>query len=142
MYAPETLSKGGSPKDMPWKSSQILSDEIVNLNRLDLLETWDRLVTSKQRSRVTSFVYGTSFPLAPTSRRLFSKKAAHFSLDELLQKRLSISSAPGSINRFRVTDFRRGMIGLTALALIGASIFKFATARADDRKQSKPENMM
>jgi len=127
---------------MPWKSSQILSDEIVNLNRLDLLETWDRLVTSKQRSRVTSFVYGTSFPLAPTSRRLFSKKAAHFSLDELLQKRLSISSAPGSINRFRVTDFRRGMIGLTALALIGASIFKFATARADDRKQSKPENMM
>jgi hypothetical protein len=121
---------------MPWKNAKILSDEIVNLNRLDLLQTWDRLVTSKQRSRITSFVYGKSFPLAPMSYQLGSNKTAHFSLDELLHRRLNMASFTGSVDHFRFTNFRRGFIGLTAL-VIGASILKFATARADDRKRDQ-----
>jgi len=154
LYAPEILSKGGSPKDMPWNNAKILSDEIVKLDRSDLLQAWDTLVSSSKRSRITSFVYGKSFPftemangkdLVRPSLSAQKQKILHYSLDELLHRRLQLGSFAGPVVyrptrsvAFAGTTFRRGFIGLTALAVIGASILKFVAARADDRKRDPP----
>jgi secreted Zn-dependent insulinase-like peptidase len=62
-YSPEILRAGGTDADLPWKSVEDLAGSIRSLQRQDLVQTWDRVVLSKERSRVTSMVYGSTFPL-------------------------------------------------------------------------------
>ena len=59
-YAPEVVQSGGGggEEDMPWNITKELAASIQKLSRQDLLETWDHMVP-----RVSSMVYGSSFPL-------------------------------------------------------------------------------
>ena len=68
-YGPEVLNAGGTDRDLPWDSIKALAYEIKSLNREDLLETWDQMVATDARSRVTSCVYGTTFPLESSARQ-------------------------------------------------------------------------
>jgi len=62
-YGPETLSNGGKDTDLPWDTAKHLASSIGSLDRDDLISTWDRVVLSRDRSRVVSMVYGKTFPL-------------------------------------------------------------------------------
>ena len=62
-YGPEVLRAGGKDSDLPWKSVEDLAGAIRSTQRQDLVSTWDRVVLCSQRSRVTSMVYGSTFPL-------------------------------------------------------------------------------
>ncbi|KAL7566713.1 hypothetical protein ACA910_017769 [Epithemia clementina (nom. ined.)] len=65
-YAPEVFMSGGAGNDLPWNSTKEVAEQIQKLGRQDLLETWDSILIPRSRSRVTSMVYGSSFPLKPS----------------------------------------------------------------------------
>lgn len=65
-YGPEILRAGGGDSDLPWNSIQDLAVAIQSLARQDLVTTWDRVVLGPNRSRVTTMVYGSTFPLNET----------------------------------------------------------------------------
>jgi insulysin len=66
-YAPEILEQRGSENDIPWDGSKQMAHQIEKLSHNDLIEAWDRLILPKSRARIVSCVYGTTFPLQPTS---------------------------------------------------------------------------
>jgi hypothetical protein len=55
--------KGGSDKDLPWDSVKALAATIKSLKRPDIMDTWDRMFQPESRARISSCVYGTTFPL-------------------------------------------------------------------------------
>ena len=67
-YCPEVFYKtdagvNGESPDLPWRSVESLAKSIQSLDRKDLLESWDRMVDPTNRCRITSCVYGKTFPL-------------------------------------------------------------------------------
>jgi hypothetical protein len=65
-YAPEILIDGSeySVKDLPWDNAEVLAGAIRKLDKEFILEVYDSLVVKKEsRSKITSFVYGKTFPL-------------------------------------------------------------------------------
>ena len=84
---------------MPWDSVKTLARRIETLERDDLLKTWDNMILPRNRCRVVSCVYGSTFPLTETlttksSFSLFpsigSKPFVVHNLDDILQFRKSL----------------------------------------------------
>lgn len=64
-YSPEVFdrTKQLRASDLPWDSAKELASSIKELDRADLMNAWDNIVSGKKRSRVVSHVYGKTFPL-------------------------------------------------------------------------------
>jgi insulysin len=65
-YAPEILLNGLTSTAIPWDNAKAMANQITTLQRQDLVDTWDRLMLPSSRARVTTFVYGSTFPLDPS----------------------------------------------------------------------------
>lgn len=68
-YGPTIIRNSSDSSEIPWKSAEELAVAIRSLQREDLLKTWDRVVTGPQRARITSMVYGSTFPLDEKAAR-------------------------------------------------------------------------
>jgi len=153
-YAPEILSRGGQGKDLPWDSKTSLAAAIERLERDDLLQVWDDVVLSENRSRIVSLVYGKSFPLSSLNIEKgipsngfkgvlpFKKKSVHQTLDGLFLKRADLKPFHGfptipsvSRNNLLRTVTSSRTFGFAAIAVIGASILRFALTRGGDEKK-------
>ena len=55
--------------DLPWDSVKDLAGAIRQVKRKDLVSTFDRLTHPSSRSKVASYVYGTTHPLDPVKIR-------------------------------------------------------------------------
>mmetsp|Transcript_13704 Transcript_13704/g.19589 ORF Transcript_13704/g.19589 Transcript_13704/m.19589 type:complete len:962 (+) Transcript_13704:2-2887(+) len=64
-YSPEILDNDevNANQSLPWHSKEDLAAAMQGLNRIQLLDAWDAVVAGKNRSRVVSHVYGSSFKL-------------------------------------------------------------------------------
>lgn len=87
-YAPEILSAGGKGEDLPWNSTKALAAQIEKLDRQDLLDTWDRIVLPRNRSRISSMVYGSRFPFGTVESRFQSKTITNCISDALALRRV------------------------------------------------------
>lgn len=132
-YSPEILTSGGCDKDLPWDNAKVMAYAIEKLRRNDLLKTWDRMVKPKTRSRVTSHVYGSTFPLPSDMRDTSSKRKIVNSVPDLIKFReklsrfddkkkskllppwFRISSNPMVVGAATVAFLGVGYVGLTML---------------------------
>jgi len=92
-YGPQTLHEGGghSVDDLPWDSPEVLKQALKSLDRDALLQVYDSLVMKKEvRSRITSFVYGKTFPLKDEKPSWAGCRFSTSSMDELMKKRKSL----------------------------------------------------
>lgn len=125
-YAPEILNSGGSDVDLPWDNSKPLASAIEKLKREDLVKTWDRLTLPKSRSRVVSYVYGTTFPLPVDMRSPASARVVVDSLPSLVKLRNQLPNidgktpAPVFISNPISSLSKKLLVGATAVALLGA----------------------
>ncbi|GKY93969.1 hypothetical protein MPSEU_000363800 [Mayamaea pseudoterrestris] len=136
-YAPEILSSEmRSSSDIPWDNSKALAKQIEALAVSDLVETWDRVVLSTSRARITSCVYGTTFPLNPmrlASHRFGScrKKVVVNSLSEILEFRSRLSGFDNTPTPLARPNVWKGVIYPAATRktiLVGATVTAVAVA--------------
>jgi hypothetical protein len=139
-YAPEVLGSGGTDKDLPWESIKDLAHEIQSLNRDDLVENWDRMVGTNERSRVVSCVYGKTFPLE-SSLGTRPSQAIINNLDDLVELRSGLKPFDNSVRSFeRRGGFARSLgtssrttLGLTAAAVVGAAVIGWSSSRRNKK---------
>ena len=136
-HGPEILRAGGVDSDIPWNSVRDLAAAIRSLQRGDLVSTWDRVVLSSERSRVTSMVYGTTFPLDERQAKLranFNTSVVVNSTSDLVELRGTLKAfdnttvRPNAIMRF-LPSSTPVRIGLAAAA-IGVVAFTVHSRRA------------
>jgi hypothetical protein len=60
---------------MPWDNAKIMASTIQSLNRDDIINTWDRLTCPNTSAKITSCVYGTTFPLSTHQVQQFANPA-------------------------------------------------------------------
>lgn len=136
-FGPEVLRAGGRDSDIPWNSVRDLAAAIQSLEREDLVSTWDRVVLSSNRSRVTSMVYGSTFPLDERAARMRATSTTNVVVDstsDLVKLRGNLKAfdntvvRPNPILRYlpSPTPVR---LGLTAAA-IGVIAFTVHSRRA------------
>lgn len=122
-YAPEILTNGGSDRDLPWDNSKPLANAMENLKREHLVQAWDRLTLQKNRSRVTSHVYGSTFPLPADARSAASPRVVVDSLPCLIKMRKQLHRVDGKTHTFPSILNQLGrnkmLVGATTMALIG-----------------------
>lgn len=58
------------PVVLPWDGKRKLALAINALNRQDLLHTWDSVIAGKRRSRIVTHIYGSSFPMENSCKRI------------------------------------------------------------------------
>lgn len=139
-YAPEVLGSGGADKDLPWDSIKDLAREIQSLNRDDLVENWDRMVSKNERSRVVSCVYGKTFPLESSLGTLPSHAIVN-NIDDLIELRSGLKPFDSSVQSFqRKGSFARTWgassrttLGLTAVAVVGAAVIGWSTSKRNKK---------
>lgn len=86
-HAPEVLVSG---KDIPWDNSRTLATTMQSLRREDLLKVWDTVMHPRNRARVVSSVYGTTFPLNE-ARIKVSKNVVVNSMPQLTKVRNTLA---------------------------------------------------
>ena len=76
-YSPElvddsidTDSIHNDPIVLPWNSKRQLASAIKDLNQQDLLHAWDSVIAGKHRSRIVTHIYGSSFPMENSCKRI------------------------------------------------------------------------
>mmetsp|Transcript_39917 Transcript_39917/g.120179 ORF Transcript_39917/g.120179 Transcript_39917/m.120179 type:complete len:1210 (-) Transcript_39917:47-3676(-) len=151
-YAPEVLHSGGKGGDLPWDSVKDLAREVEGMQREDLLEVWNSVVAGKSRSRVTSCVYGSTFPLGRMGESLsgpVGARSAHLvkSMDDILKKREELIPYDAD-TRAKERGFLNGIVrrlggkrnaGMAAVALIGigGAVGLSMISRADKERNTK-----
>lgn len=96
-YAPEILIDGStySVKDIPWDNAEVLAEAVRKLDKEVILEVYDSVVVKRNsRSKITSFVYGKTFPLEleagkPLPSWALDRKVST-SIADLMSKRRSL----------------------------------------------------
>ena len=117
-YAPETLT------DLPWDNAEVVAESIRNLSRDDVLAAYDSLVVKKStRSKLTSFVYGKTFPMDTKPLPSWSDKVTATTLDELMTKRQSLLQYDPALNY-------QGSSGMWRLTAKHKTTMKYAVAAA------------
>lgn len=138
-YGPEVLANGGKDKDLPWDSVKTLAHEIQQLGRDDLVQNWDRMIASNERSRVVSCVYGKTFPLEDCLKAIPSNAIVN-RIDDLIELRSGLKpfdhsvhavERPGLTRSFGMAS--RSSLGLTAAAVAGAAFFGWSSSRRGKR---------
>jgi insulysin len=138
-YGPEILRSGGTGVDLPWDSVKDLAGAIRGLQRQDLVSAWDRVVLGPHRSRITSMVYGSTFPLDENlARKRASMKTRVFINDSKglvkVREKLSVfdNSVPRGSPLMRLlptsTPARIG-IAAAAIGVIGFTIYSTTNRR-------------
>lgn len=97
-YAPETLIDGSgySAEDIPWDNAEILAGAVRKLDGDAIIRVYDSLVVKKEsRSKITSFVYGNTFPLK-AGKPLRGEYVAS-SIEELMSKRKTLIAYDSSL---------------------------------------------
>eukprot|EP00557_Chaetoceros_sp_GSL56_P004972 CAMPEP_0176495558 /NCGR_PEP_ID=MMETSP0200_2-20121128/10720_1 /TAXON_ID=947934 /ORGANISM="Chaetoceros sp., Strain GSL56" /LENGTH=1176 /DNA_ID=CAMNT_0017893443 /DNA_START=166 /DNA_END=3696 /DNA_ORIENTATION=+ len=143
-YAPEILARGKSPSELPWNSSKDLANAIVNLKRVDLINAWDNVVAGKQRSRIVSHVYGSTFPLDKLESNDFEARYRNKSvinlksLEGVAQKRENLMqySAENSRLESKFNPFLRRKL-FAAVGLVGSTLLVYTLFRKNDDKTAK-----
>lgn len=145
-------SSGTEFSYLPWDSSKELAESIQRLTPNDLLNTWDRVVAGKNRSRIVSHVYGSSFPLLSDNNKngdveakTRSKVVKLNTLKEIQEHRRKLVqfSENSAIQRgFMHNNFfssftTRKKIGVT-IGVIGASCFLYAISVG---RQERPKRV-
>lgn len=150
-YGPEILADGGRDVDLPWESTKSLASAIKSLERVDLMDVWNRVVADNcERSRVVSCVYGKKFPLSETFKGLASvskmdKGSVVNNFDELLNLRTQLkqysSRVPELKKHARVVPeffsklkFSKTAWGVAGAALIGAGIVGLGVSRRQHKQ--------
>jgi hypothetical protein len=154
-YAPEILIDGSvySAQDIPWDNAEVLADAIRKLDKEVILEVYDSLVVKKEsRSKITSFVYGKTFPLEleagkPLTSWSLDKKVST-SIADLMSKRRSLiaydSSCSYPKDRFgtsvwKMLNLNKSSVryAVAATAMIGAGVLGTVTfkGKGGDKKQ-------
>ena len=136
-YAPEVLDyHGKSERELPWKSVESLARAIGDLKRADLIQTWDRLILPKNRARIVSCVYGSTFPLTTDQALTFAARAKLVVVNDATQLVTSRRLFPpyDKSHSVRVSNWSRllqpllshqkpaSALTLTAAAVIGTGI--------------------
>jgi len=136
-YAPEVLGNWKKrDASIPWDSAKVMAKEIQSLDRSDLLQTWDRVVAGKNRSRVVSLVYGKTFPLeAPKessswiSRWNVSQNNPIRTIQDLMSKRKELEPFDAKWRReksfFQTLGRRQKSFGVAAAAFLGVGILGY-----------------
>ncbi|KAL7552322.1 hypothetical protein ACHAWF_015546 [Thalassiosira exigua] len=149
-YAPETLSKGYKADDLPWDNPEILAQAIRDMDRGTLLRLYDAMVLSKEtRSRIVTFVYGSTYPLELRAGKPFSNwaggKSSILSLDGLMTVRRSLipfdpqrryCKDKGSL--WRAVGRHKNKIGMAAAAALALGVWGTLSlkSRGDEKKRS------
>jgi len=125
--------------DIPWDNAPSLATHIKKVTRNDLVAAWDRLVSPSTRARVTSCVYGSTFPIDKELRTNLKRASGPIvvnDLKSLVQLRASLPfydsrvtvRTPAflsveSIQRqfTRCSHPQSAAIGVAALAVVGAA---------------------
>jgi hypothetical protein len=148
-YAPETLIKY-SAGDLPWDNPEILAQAIRDMDRGTLLRLYDAMVLSKEtRSRIVTFVYGSTYPLEMRAGKPFSNwaggKSSILSLDGLMTVRRSLiqfdpqrkyCKDTGSL--WRAVGRHKNKIGMAAAAALALGVWGTLSlkSRGDEKKRS------
>lgn len=135
IYAPAIIKNGCMDGDIPWDSGKDLAESIKKLNSDDLLKAWDRIVAGKDRSRIASYVYGSSFPLSKVDdfqTRNNGQIVKLHSVDEIYKKRKALSNySDNNVERARILPLKRALKNKLGLAgVVGASCLVFYTMYA------------
>ena len=140
-YGPETLCEGTeySVDDIPWDSPEVMKGALKSLNRDVILQAYDSLVMKKEvRSRITSFVYGKTFPLKDKKPSWVGCRFTALSLDEIMKKRESlIAYDPSTIYKKAGSNVRKMLekhkisvqYAATAAALVGVGLWGMAALK-------------
>ena len=100
-YAPETLIDGSgySAEDIPWDNAEVLAGALRKLDRDAIIRVYDSLVVKKEsRSKITSFVYGNTFPLdLRAGGKPLPGKYVASSIEELMSKRKTLIAYDSSL---------------------------------------------
>jgi hypothetical protein len=143
-FAPEVLARGKSPSELPWNANKDLANAVVNLNREDLINTWDNVVAGKRRSRIVSHVYGSTFPLDTYNSNDFDLRHRNKSLvnlktiEDLAHKRamlLQYSTDNLRLQR-RFSPLLRTKL-FAAVGLVGSSLLLYTIFRKDEHQTAK-----
>lgn len=155
-YAPEIVKN--NHETLPWDSTTHLAESIKSLSRQDIIDTWDDIVAGKDRARVVSHVYGSTFPLPKSQLDIqeispFMKENRNVihlkSREDIFQKREGLSRFSRNLssqsggetmanqmrNVMRSMDHRTGvMAGVIGLGLASFAIRSFKSDRSQDKK--------
>ena len=154
-YAPEIVKN--NRETLQWDSHIHLAESIKSLSRQDIIDTWDDIVAGKDRARVVSHVYGSTFPLEKSSPELqeFSpplkenRKVLHLkNHDDIFMKReglsrfsrnLSSHNVEAKVNQMKnlvkTFDTRTGvMAGVIGLGLASFAIRSYKTDKSQEKK--------
>lgn len=107
-YTPEVAGQSSMQKDLPWNSLKVLASQIRITSREDLMNTWDRMVSTRSRSRLVTCVYGSTFPLENLNlRRPQATVAIRDSIAELVQLRRNLKRYDNTATGIRRDAFLR-----------------------------------
>uniref|UniRef100_A0A7S3PZZ8 Peptidase M16 N-terminal domain-containing protein n=1 Tax=Chaetoceros debilis TaxID=122233 RepID=A0A7S3PZZ8_9STRA len=141
-YSPEVFdsTKQLRTSELPWDSAKELASSIKELDRVDLMNAWDNIVSGKKRSRVVSHVYGKTFPLSLNSADLSKNIVNLKSLNDIKVKRNVLSQFSGMTESSRVSMMTRllqrknaAAIGLAAGAGLLLYTFLGGSGTSSDR---------
>jgi len=144
-YAPEISSSyddNAHVKEIPWNSVDQLAEGIRQLQKEDLVQVWDAVITGKTRARIVSHVYGNKFPMTTSTGVLgggnwFFLKRRIQNMETLLNARRSLPSytqkSSCSKNDWFVRMQRRRM-GMAAVAAVGVSLGIYALSFPDKKR--------
>ena len=145
-YAPEVLGKNLGPEALPWESTKELASAIQNLDRTDIIKTWDNIVAGKRRSRIVSHVYGSSFPLSDQYVGDFDTRNRKKGI-ETLKSMGDITIKRESLLQYTDNNqqVQRGLISqrllnnkvATAIGIAGATLALFALSRKNASESTK-----
>jgi len=149
-YAPETLIDGSgySAEDIPWDNAEILAGAVRKLDRDAIIRVYDSLVVKKEsRSKITSFVYGNTFPLK-AGKPLRGEYVAS-SIEELMSKSKTLIAYDSSLgyptkhagsilyNMLRMNKSVRYAVIASAVVGIGVLGTVITQDKSGDNKQQK-----
>jgi len=150
-YGPEVLADGGRDVDLPWESTKSLARAIQSLERVDLMDVWNRVVANNdERSRITSCVYGKKFPLPESFKGLgsvstMSRGSVVNNFGDLINLRAQLKQytsrmpelskqtrgVPEFLSKLRISKTAWGVAGA---ALIGAGLVGLSVSRKQPKR--------
>lgn len=143
-YAPETMQNicdKESSKSLPWSSATQLAEAMEYIDRESLLKTWDCVVSSKNRSRIVSHVYGKTFPFDKFSDFSGKTEPNVFSINTVAQ----IRAKRNELTNFSCSDRRlsslepRWKIG-AKISAVGTGLLILAIATLNRKKDKTSSN--
>jgi len=135
-YGPEIIRENHDASDLPWKSIKDLAGVIRSLQRQDLLKTWDGVIAGPERARVTSMIYGSTFPL---NEKLAQKRATSRNtvvvndMKELLKLRGKFKAYENKVHKSsllsRVLSSPMTCLGVAAVGIGAVGLTMLATTK-------------